>query len=228
MRKDDTCYELRNLNKSESPITCLPIKMNKIDALEVSSDEKWIATGTKVNKKERIYQWILWNIQSKDSIQLGRRSNLQFIRDSKLVGWDDGQDDRVVSIWQLDERFSNSPIGLAGHQGAVKYVKWTRDGNTLITASDDATIRIWDLNGLNLESIVLRGHTGPITALEITQDDQRILSGSSDGTVRLWRLWSQSASKAHRLDHLIEFAYHVVGRPLSTEERKQYLSSESR
>ena len=73
-----------------------------------------------------------------------------------------------------------------GHTGAVWALALLPDGRAL-SASDDGTLRLWDL--ATGESRVLEGHTGTVSALAVLPDG-RALSGSSDGTLRLWDLES--------------------------------------
>lgn len=69
-------------------------------------------------------------------------------------------------IYCYDLRNANVPwCILAGHEKAVSYVKFV-DSETLVSASTDNTLKVWDLNrsnsaGLSHEacSLTLRGHT---------------------------------------------------------------------
>ena len=81
----------------------------------------------------------------------------------------------------------NSECRPQGHFEAINTVAITSDGKTLVSGSNDATIRVWDL-ATGRERRILWGHTSKITALQLTSDSQRLVSGSSDGTVRVWDL----------------------------------------
>ena len=59
------------------------------------------------------------------------------------------------------------------------------DENTLVSASNDECIKLWDLS--KLECIVsLRGHEKEISCLIVNKITNQIFSGGIDGTVRCW------------------------------------------
>jgi WD40 repeat protein len=58
-------------------------------------------------------------------------------------------------------------------------------GNIAITAMEDHTIALWDLDsGMTLHTFA--GHTDTVTGVAFSPDGTRMLSGSRDGTLRLW------------------------------------------
>ena len=84
---------------------------------------------------------------------------------------------------------SQQPSTLMGHRGEVNTVVVSPDGKTIISGSDDRTIRIWDLNSQKLLR-TLKGHTDWVYDIAISADSQ-IVSGSRDKTIKLWRLSGQ-------------------------------------
>lgn len=58
----------------------------------------------------------------------------------------------------------------------------------LISGSADKTIRIWDLNNLNLLPKVLIAHDNIVTTLAVTNNGKYLVSGSADKTIKLWDL----------------------------------------
>lgn len=76
-----------------------------------------------------------------------------------------------------------------GHLKQVHCVSITPDGGTGVSASDDETLRFWDLAGVGLLR-TLEGHGSKITCVSITPDGRRAVSGSWDRTVRVWDLQS--------------------------------------
>ena len=65
-----------------------------------------------------------------------------------------------------------------------------QQGHWAVTASDDDTLRVWDLSAREPESsaVVLPGHSGDITAVTIDRASAYIISGNEDGTMRVWDL----------------------------------------
>jgi serine/threonine protein kinase len=76
---------------------------------------------------------------------------------------------------------------LSGHQSEIKDLMLLGDGNTLITASADRTIRIWDLDAGTLRQ-TLDQHTNVVKALAVTTDQSTLISTGDDRTIRFWSL----------------------------------------
>jgi WD40 repeat protein len=76
---------------------------------------------------------------------------------------------------------------------AKPFVRWvsavavTPDGRRAISASEDQTLQLWDLEtGQTLRT--LQGHTSAVGAVAVTPDGRRAISASEDQTLRLWDL----------------------------------------
>jgi WD40 repeat protein len=72
-----------------------------------------------------------------------------------------------------------------GHSGDVNSVAISPDGQTIVSASEDNTVRIWD-EETGKEIRRSEGHTGNVYSVAISPDGQTIVSGSSDHTIRIW------------------------------------------
>jgi|GEM_PF-1267226 len=78
-------------------------------------------------------------------------------------------------------------LTLAGHQGEVRSVAISPDGRTALSASDDMTLKLWDLaTGKELKAYA--GHTGIVDSVAFSPDGRTALSGSEDKTLKLWDL----------------------------------------
>ena len=75
--------------------------------------------------------------------------------------------------------------GFNGHTGKINSVAISSDNTFIISGSEDATIRIWDVASGKLTN-VLEGHTKGVRSVALSKNDQFIVSGSWDKTVRLW------------------------------------------
>ena len=76
---------------------------------------------------------------------------------------------------------------LDGHTAAVRAMAITRDGTRALSASNDQSLRLWDLaEGKTLHEF--RGHDGLVNAVVLTPDERYALSASSDHTLKLWDL----------------------------------------
>lgn len=76
---------------------------------------------------------------------------------------------------------------LAGHQSYVWDVAVTPDGRTAVSASNDCTLRVWDLAS-GLPRHVLTGHQSWVCSAAINPAGTLVAAGAFDGTVRCWKL----------------------------------------
>lgn len=79
---------------------------------------------------------------------------------------------------------------LRGHSGAVHSSTWTSDGLTIISGSDDSTLRRWDLGTGSTtwkSPTDDQGHTDYVRFVDSHPNDPNIFaSGSYDHSVKLW------------------------------------------
>ncbi|MCA1680356.1 MAG: WD40 repeat domain-containing protein, partial [Actinobacteria bacterium] len=75
---------------------------------------------------------------------------------------------------------------LHGHTDLLNNVAISPDGRTLASASDDATIRLWDARTRKQLGAPLTGHTDYVIGVTFSPDGRTLASASFDQTVRLW------------------------------------------
>lgn len=75
---------------------------------------------------------------------------------------------------------------LSGHQGEVRGVTFSRDGNYLVTTSADKTAKLWSQNGALLRTFT--GHRGEVWGVDMSQEGRFIATASWDNTVKLWKM----------------------------------------
>jgi WD40 repeat protein len=74
-----------------------------------------------------------------------------------------------------------------GHTAPIKSIAITPDSQTIVSASEDETIKLWNIKtGEYLQT--LKGHTDSVNSIAITPDGQSIVSGSDDKTIKLWNI----------------------------------------
>jgi serine/threonine protein kinase len=79
----------------------------------------------------------------------------------------------------------NYQFDFTGHTGPVNGLTWLQ--TSVVSASDDKTIRIWDTQNTT-NTIICSGHTQAVTAVACSANNATLASGSLDKTVRLWNI----------------------------------------
>jgi dipeptidyl aminopeptidase/acylaminoacyl peptidase len=71
------------------------------------------------------------------------------------------------------------------HEATINGVRFSPDGRTVVTASDDNTARLWKAETGEPIGEPMR-HQGPVLSAELSPDGQRLVTASQDGTARIW------------------------------------------
>jgi WD40 repeat protein len=90
--------------------------------------------------------------------------------------------DRTAALWDVQR--SRRVRKFSSHSDQVFAVAFSPDGSRLVTASLDATAKIWRASG-GLQH-TLRGHADAVVTAEFTPDGRHVVSGSEDATIRTW------------------------------------------
>jgi len=73
----------------------------------------------------------------------------------------------------------------SGHTANISALAFSPDGTFLVSASEDAALKLWDPN-TGAEIRTLRGHSNIVTAMAINAESTQIASASLDHTLRVW------------------------------------------
>lgn len=100
-----------------------------------------------------------------------------------------GSRDKTLLIWKLT-RDVGSAYGiqhrrLEGHNATVQDIACSRDNESVVSASWDNTLRLWDIE--TAQTIRrFKGHENAVMSVAVSDDNRVILSGSMDKTIRAW------------------------------------------
>ena len=91
-----------------------------------------------------------------------------------------------ILVWDRLASSSQTPrLKLSGHTDRVTGAVLTKDSRFLVSASWDATIRIWDLtDGRELRA--LAGHDNSLLCVALDSNDELIASAGWDATIIIW------------------------------------------
>ena len=160
----------------------------------------------------------LWRAESGD--QLVRRimpappTSLAWMRGqcALLCGTGDRQKlvSEPVSFGAAGGRIAAGPVGTGGallwdfragpphflerHHGPVASVAITPDGRQVLSASDNASVRVWDITtGRKIR--VLKGHRDRVWGLVVSPDGRTVATGSLDTDIRIWNVENGTTTK---------------------------------
>lgn len=102
-----------------------------------------------------------------------------------------GVEEGVARVWNLTEM--SEVAVLHGHRGKIRALVFSPDGSQLLTASDDHTARLWDVESGLLLTVVR--HRAPVRAVAFAADGSRALSISVDGELKSVDLASKELLK---------------------------------
>ena len=90
-----------------------------------------------------------------------------------------------------DTATGEEEVTFTDHTNIVNNLSLTKDGRYLISASDDRTVRVWDLG--EEEAIAIFQTDGEVLACDVTEDGT-IIVGCINGRVHFLRLEGINAS----------------------------------
>ncbi|VVA27074.1 Hypothetical predicted protein [Prunus dulcis] len=118
-------------------------------------------------------------------------SGVKFSSDGRLLG--SSSADKTIRTYSLtfsDDSSSSTPTISAaqtfeGHSQGVSDLAFSADSRFMVSASDDKTLRLWDVaTGQVIKT--LHGHTNYVFCANFNPQSNMIVSGSFDETVRIW------------------------------------------
>ncbi|KAF8247440.1 WD40 repeat-like protein [Wilcoxina mikolae CBS 423.85] len=113
-----------------------------------------------------------------------------------------GSFDGIARVWSQGGQVL---CEAAGHQSAIKSVKWI-DGDSLVTSSMDRTMRIWRYTSESAVDASVKaiaeyvGHKSTVESLAVNIAVKRILSASADGNVGVWSSLPKESPAAPVMD----------------------------
>lgn len=127
----------------------------------------------------------VWNLQNGEVNSIPTQSRVMCVayvntKNLFVSGGDDG-------VLQVFEENSSLISTMTGHTGGIRAVEASQDGQLLVSASSDKTIRVWSLSDYSLRSLLV-SHTGEINGVSLNSSSGLAASVSFDCSIKLWNL----------------------------------------
>jgi WD40 repeat protein len=122
----------------------------------------------------------------------------------------------IITLWDI--KGINKPVAnLIGHISGVNQLCFCPVRPALGSCSYDGTIRIWNIENPDEQSITLRSSNSWLFSIAISPDGSRLISGGVDQTIRLWIVDQ---------DILADKICNMVKRNLTHEEWNKYIGAD--
>src|SRR5690606_18556542 len=126
---------------------------------------------------------------AKDEFVLHQAENAAETDPSRSIAWLKRLSDPALEwpeVHELASKMRSEGLAheLRGHRQDIELVVASADGTHAASASDDGTVRWWDL--ATGGSIELPGHHGPIDAVALSPDGRYLASAGTEHPVLLW------------------------------------------
>jgi WD40 repeat protein len=146
-------------------------------------------------------------LQSEELEKINNPRSVAFHPNGELLAMGTGDERNSIQFWSIkliDGEVDVSPINeiMDPHLRPVTSVAFSMDGNALATGSDDLTVAVWDITGIQnpKHRFTLRGHSGPILngGVFFSQDGKTLISAAKSEVI-LWNIdrdfWFDKACK---------------------------------
>ncbi len=150
-----------------------------IQDINFSPDGEIIASATSDNSV-RIWQ-IKKNYHLEDKSIKSIATNPQ--KSAKISFAAAGRDGKIY----LKRRDNSLLKTLPGHKYPITAVHFSPDGKLLASASNDKTIKLWNIENYRLIN-TFKGHQKSVESISFNPNGKLLISGSADKTVKLWNL----------------------------------------
>jgi len=159
----------------------------RLGTLAISPDGNWLLTGSPG------YDARVWDSRMGKPVgepltgHTAEVSAAAFSPDGALLAT--GDDDGHIRLWRQTPAGAWSLVHeLNGHSRSITGLRFTLDGQRLVSASGDHTCGQWDVTTGQEERRLVLKHPDYVTGVDLSPDGALALTTCDDGSARLWRL----------------------------------------
>ncbi|MEO0458807.1 MAG: WD40 repeat domain-containing protein, partial [Cyanobacteria bacterium P01_A01_bin.114] len=94
----------------------------------------------------------------------------------------------VSGVIQVQDLETDMAYRLSDHDDVIWQIRFSADGATLASASEDSTVKLWTLKLQQAPTLThtLRGHRKGVYRVRFSPEDNLLTTGGADGTIHLW------------------------------------------
>ncbi|OMJ88149.1 hypothetical protein SteCoe_9968 [Stentor coeruleus] len=175
---DDCTVRMWDINENEGQILFYHDKA--VLCIDKSDDGTHLVTGG-ADKKVKVFNLDNEVVQSSLTELSSSVWSVRFSQDSEYIAA--GDSNGVIKLWKFEtlELFKT----LNGHTKRITHLTFNTANTTLISSSNDTTLRIWDIIE-DKHEIILSGHTDWVKNFRLSQDEKYIYSIAENYKIMTW------------------------------------------
>lgn len=138
------------------------------------------------NRDETNYEIGQWNLQGKllNLLNVESLGNIALTPVGQTIITFDRRNSNI-KMWDFQGKLLYT---LPNHIGGVNEVIFSPDGQTIAAISNDATVKLWNMEGELLHSFFLNGYASRDWSIEFSPNSKTIASTGHGNSVKLWNL----------------------------------------
>lgn len=176
---DRTVRLWRIQNNEVQPLKTLTGHQDWVTDIAFSPDNQIIASASR-DKTIKLWQ-LDGTLITTLSGHNGWVNTIDFASDNLLAS---GGEDNQIKLWQIDHQSSKELRTITGNKDRITQVKFSANGDELISASGDGEVKLWQVkDGQQINSF---SHQDQVNSVAFTPDDQLIATATADGRINIW------------------------------------------
>jgi WD40 repeat protein/uncharacterized caspase-like protein len=163
-------------------MTTLTGHQDWVTAVQFSPKGEWLASASRDGTVK------LWQVKAAKLVKTlrGHKGWVNSVSLSQNGQLATAGEDGSVKLWRIDRPAKTSLIrSFTAHSSRITGVSFSPDGQTIATASNDQTAKLWTLTGKLQQT--LEGHTDQVNSISFNAKGDTISTASADGTIKVWQ-----------------------------------------